>query len=114
MDNNRKALTSQKEIFTFQRKKNHFIFRKFFRRIFFIQQCFNLQGFRLNLDLKGEFFLDSSEHFLSKKYCLQVRYSFILGGAKMFFLAAWAETTQQPKSKYITFHRGDFMYHRFQ
>jgi hypothetical protein len=29
------------------------------------------------------------------------------------FLAAWAEITNQPKSKQITFHRGDFMYHGF-
>ncbi len=32
----------------------------------------------------------------------------------LIFLAAWAEITNKPKSKQITFHRGDYMYHRFQ
>jgi hypothetical protein len=31
----------------------------------------------------------------------------------LIFWAVWAEITNQPKSKQITFHRGDFMYHRF-
>jgi hypothetical protein len=31
----------------------------------------------------------------------------------LIFLATWAEITNQPKSKQITFHRGDFMYHIF-
>ncbi len=31
----------------------------------------------------------------------------------LIYWAAWAEITNQPKSKQITFHRGDFMYHRF-
>jgi hypothetical protein len=45
-------------------------------------------------------------------YCLQVRYSLILGSQNVF-LAARAEITNQLKSKQIIFHRGDFMYHRF-
>ncbi len=31
----------------------------------------------------------------------------------LIFLAARAEITNQPKSKQIAFHRGDFKYHRF-
>jgi hypothetical protein len=31
----------------------------------------------------------------------------------LILLATWVEITNQPKSKQITFHKGDFMYHRF-
>ncbi len=31
----------------------------------------------------------------------------------MLIFYAWAEITNKPKSKQITFHRGDYMYHRF-
>ncbi len=42
-----------------------------------------------------------------------IRYSFILGSQNDDFWAAWAETTNQPTSKQITFHRRDFMHHVF-
>jgi hypothetical protein len=38
---------------------------------------------------------------------------FILCSQNVSFLTTWAEITNLPKSKQITFHRGDFMYHRF-
>jgi hypothetical protein len=46
-------------------------------------------------------------------YSLLIRYSFILGSQSVDFLATWAEITIQPRSKQVTFYRGDFMYHRF-
>ncbi len=36
-----------------------------------------------------------------------------IGHAKCFFFATWAEKTNKPKNKQISFHRGRSMYHRF-
>jgi hypothetical protein len=44
-------------------------------------------------------------------YCLSVSYSFILGSLS-FLGAAWAETKIWLECKQISFHRGDFVYHR--
>ncbi len=50
--------------------------------------------------------------FLTLKNSLLVRYLHILGSQNVDFLVTWAEITNMPEGKQITFHREDFMYHK--